>query len=270
MDQRLRHLEQQAAAGDETAKSMLLKEYIRAGYIMRLPVELAAAYDSSTALQALGYSFTTDRDLRRTHDAICNDLFYRQLRIPWARQFFVRRSLAFIDYLANTPSYLDQELRNLANTLINEISTWSEAYWNNNLDRGSIDAHFRARRQECFNLRATFDLLDLVELYLADIMLALSLVVITETRRGDPYDPAPISTQGLQEGWFVLYRIDNSSFGLPVMRHFLHIIDPERCSYDESDVAVEYFLRHEIGLRLDNWLLTPYTTYHGLQNVPPE
>jgi len=286
MDEHIRDLERRIQTGDLRVYPTLLSEYLRVGYLMRTPIELAARYGNEAAIQVVG------KVSNNKHDEIEQDFFYRQLaHSSWVREFFIRRGYALAEILLDfwdavpAPEKFQPFLENGAlidigqtryifsnapRIILEEIKDWIQSYHTFDTKKdpvGPIHNGFIARLNNLQTAHHLFNptphLPDGVEAklrYFYDLLMALCVVIIRESWWiiGGRQDQ-PTNFTSITNGWGPLHTIFFENHALNVFR-----------KGDESNAYVQTLLELKIGVRLDNWLLRPYTNYHGLQNVPPD
>lgn len=255
MDEHIRDLERRVQAGDLHIYPTLLSEYLRAEYLMRTPIELAAYYGNEAAKQVVG------EIARNQHHDIVSDLFYRQLdHSAWVREFFLKRGAALAEHCFSRDWDLAQDdawIRPRASGIRREVKDFVALYQGLDPHKDQVSAIYRGFIDYINSLnimgQTYFD-------YPIQLLAALCVAIARECWWivGGRIDN-PLNVTVVQDGWHTLYSIFDEDQALNFFR-----------KGDESDAYVQTLLELKIGLRLDNWLLRPYTNYHGLQNVPPE
>jgi len=300
MDIHIRQLENAVQAGNINLYPDLLRAYLRSGYVMRVALELAAAYGVPASIDVVG------KDSHQ-HNEIVNDFYYRQLgRVSWVREFFLRRGCALADYFYNEvwKSYpFDIKCRNLPYTgsrgptadaypgeMLTTIKKFVSQFYTLNPSVDTLGSAYLNFREHQTRIIALFEGLEHDDPaapawhYLFRILHALCVSIIGEInwirdnrnlydpRRVAPGPNSPVTTTVLETGWFPLFNVldhseqQNRLRGVNALRAHLNQISPT----PRTDGQIRSLLELEIGIRLDSWLLKPYTNYHGLQNVPPE
>lgn len=286
MDEHIRDLERSVQAGDLHIYPTLLREYLRVGYLMRTPIELAARYGSEAAIQVVG------RVSNNKHDEIEQDFFYRQLaHSPWVREFFIRRGYALAKILLKTwdavpaPEKFQPFLENGAlidigqsryiysnapRIILEEIKDWIQSYHTFDTKKDPVGPIHDSFVDRLNRLQAAHQLFNPIPYlpegveaklyYFYDLLMALCVALIRESWwivEGKTDNLLNVTV--LSGGWHILFSIFDENQAINAFR-----------KGDESNAYVQALLELKIGVRLDNWLLRPYTNYHGLQNVPPE